>query len=94
MRIVNCLGASGITTAIVAPLPNGEERHEFSLTIHYKTGKVTLHFDSYLFTEEPARQFSDAYCILIDSLGRNPHVNIGDVSCCQQQLARHLCSTS
>ena len=80
MRIVNRLDASDITTTAVISLPNGEEKYEFLLTVHYKTGEVTLRFDNYLYTEETARQFLNAYCSLIDSLGRNPHVNIGDVS--------------
>ena len=80
MRIVNRLDASDITTTAVVSLPNGEEKYEFLLTVHYKTGEVILRFDNYLYTEETARQFLDAYCSLIDSLGRNPHVKIGDVS--------------
>ena len=80
MRIVNRLDASEITTTAVVLLPNGEEKYEFLLTVHYKTGEVILRFDNYLYTEEIARQFLDAYCSLIDSLGRNPHVKIGDVS--------------
>jgi len=80
MRIVNRLDASDITTTAVVSLPNGEEKYEFLLTVHYKTGEVILRFDNYLYTEETARQFLDAYCSLIDSLGRNPHVKIGDIS--------------
>ena len=80
MRIVNRLDASDITTTAVISLPNGEEKYEFLLTVHYKTGEVVLRFDSYLYTEETARQFLDAYCGLIDTLGRNPHVKIGNVS--------------
>ena len=80
MRIVNRLDASDISTTAVVSLPNGEEKYEFLLTVHYKTGEVILRFDNYLYTEETARQFLDAYCGLIDSLGRNPHVKIGDVS--------------
>ena len=80
MRIVNRLDASDITTTAVISLPNGEEKYEFLLTVHYKTGEVILRFDNYLYTEETARQFLDAYCNLIDTLGRNPHVKIGDVS--------------
>jgi len=80
MRIVNRLDASDITTTAVISLPNGEEKYEFLLTVHYKTGEVILRFDNYLYTEEAARQFLDAYCGLIDTLGRNPHVKIGDIS--------------
>jgi hypothetical protein len=80
MRIVNRLDASDITTTAVISLPNGEEKYEFLLTVHYKTGQVILRFDNYLYTEETAHQFLDAYCNLIDTLGRNPHVKIGDVS--------------
>ena len=80
MRITNHLDASDITTTSVISLPNGEEKYEFLLTVHYKTGQVVLRFDSYLYTEETAQQFLDAYCNLIDTLGRNPHVKIGDVS--------------
>ena len=80
MRIVNRLDASDITTTAVISLPNGEEKYEFLLTVHYKTGEVILRFDNYMYTEETARQFMDAYCGLIDTLGRNPHVKIGDIS--------------
>ena len=80
MRIVNRLDASDITTAAVVSLPNGEEKYEFLLTVHYKTGEVILRFDNYLYTEETACQFLDAYCSLTDSLGRNPYVKIGDIS--------------
>lgn len=54
MRIVNRLDTSDITTAAAAPLPNGEEKHESLLTVHYKTGQVVLRFDDYACTEETA----------------------------------------
>ena len=85
MRIVNRLDASDITTTAVISLPNGEEKYEFLLTVHYKTGQVVLRFDNYLYTEETARQFLDAYCNLIDTLGQNPHVKVGDVSAVSDQ---------
>ena len=79
MRIVNRRDASDITTTAVVSLPNGE-KYEFLLTVHYKTGEVILRFDNYLYTERTARQFLDPHCSSINSLGRNPHVKIGDVS--------------
>ena len=51
-RITNRLDASDITTTSVTSLPNGEEKYEFLLTVHYKTGRVILRFDTYLYTEE------------------------------------------
>ena len=62
MRIINRLDASDITTTAVISLPNGKEKYGFLLTVHYKTGEVILRFDNYLYTEETARQFLDAYC--------------------------------
>ena len=44
-----------------------------------KAGEIILYFDSCLYTEETARQFLDAYLGLVDTLGNNPHVKIGDV---------------
>ena len=79
MRIANRLGASDITAAVVS-LPNGGEKYELSLTAHYETGEVTLGFDNRLYTEGSARQFLAAYCGLIDTLGRDPHLKISDVS--------------
>lgn len=80
VRITNRLDPSDITTTSVISLPNGEEKYEFLLTVHYKTGKVILRFDNYLYTEKTAQQFLDAYCNLIDTLGQNPYVKIGDIS--------------
>ena len=80
MNITNNLGDSGITTTSVISLPNREEKYEFLLTVHYKTGQVVLRFDNHMYTEETAQQFLDAYCNLIDTLGRNPYIKIGDVS--------------
>ena len=90
MRIVNGLDASNITTTAVISLPNGEEKYEFLLAVHYKTGEVVLRFDGYLYTEETARQFLDAYCGLIDTLGWNPHVKIGNVSAVSENEHSHL----
>ena len=42
MRIVNRLDALDIAATAVISLPNGEEKYEFSLTVHYKTGEVVL----------------------------------------------------
>ena len=80
MRIVDQLNTSDITTTSILSLPNGEEKYEFLLTVHYKTGEVVLRFDNFLYTEETAYQFLDAYLGLVDILGKNPHVKIGDVS--------------
>ena len=80
MRIVNQLNASEISATSILSLPNGEEKYEFLLTVNYKTGEVVLRFDNYLYTEETARQFLDAYIGLVDTLGKDPHIKIGDVS--------------
>ena len=80
MRIVNQLNTSDITATSILSLPNGEEKYELLLTVHCKTGDVILRFDNYLYNEESARQFLDGYIGLVDTLGRNPHVKIGDVS--------------
>lgn len=80
MRIVNQLDTSDISPTSILSLPNGEEKYEFLLTVHYTTGEVILRFDNYLYNEESARQFLDAYIGLVDTLGKNPHVKIADVS--------------
>jgi hypothetical protein len=80
MRIVNQLNTSDISATSILSLPNGEEKYEFLLTVHYTTGEVILRFDNYLYNEETARQFLDAYTGLVDTLGKNPHVKINDVS--------------
>ena len=80
MRIVNHLDVSDITTTAIVSLPNGEEKYEFLLTAHYETGEVTLRFGTRLYAEVAARRFLGAYCGLIDTLGRDPHIKIGDVS--------------
>ena len=79
-RIANELATSNMSATSTILLPNGEEKYEFLLTVNYKTGDVTLRFDNYLYTEETARQFLDAYLGLVDTLGKDPHVRIGDVS--------------
>ena len=80
MRIIDQLNTSDMTADAVLSLPNGEEKYEFLLTVHYNTGEVILRFDNYLYTKETATQFLDAYLGLIDTLGKNPYVKIGDVS--------------
>ena len=90
MRIVNQLNTSDITATSILSLPNGEEKYEFLLTVHYKTGEVILRFDNYLYNEESARQFLDAYIGLIDTLGKNPHVKIGDVSAVSESEVTRL----
>jgi len=79
MHIANHLGASDITAAVVS-LPNGTEKYELSLTVHYETGEVILSFDNRLYTEGAARQLLSAYCSLIDTLGKDPHANIDAIS--------------
>ena len=79
-RIASELATSNMSATSTILLPNGEEKYEFLLTVNYKTGDVTLRFDNYLYTEETARQFLDAYLGLVDTLGKDPHVRIGDVS--------------
>jgi non-ribosomal peptide synthetase component F len=76
---------SKVNTADLYPtsilsLPNGEETYEFLLTVHYKTGEAILRFDNYLYSEETARQFLDAYCGLVDTLSQNPDIKIRDIS--------------
>jgi len=46
MRIVNQLDTSDISTTSILSLPNGEEKYEFLLTVHYTTGEVILRFDN------------------------------------------------
>ena len=43
-----------------------------------------------MYTEETARQFLDAYCGLIGTLGRNPHVRIGNGSAVGDNEHSHL----
>ena len=78
VRIANHCGASDIAAAAVS-LPNGGEIYEFLFTAHHETGEVTLRFDEGIYTKGAARRFLDAYRSLIDTLGRDPHVKIGDI---------------
>ena len=79
-RVTNRLDASDIITTSVTPLPDGEEKYEFLLTVHYKTGEVVLRFANYLYTGETVNQFFGSYCNLIGTLGREPLNKICDVS--------------
>ena len=80
MRIVHQLNTSDITTTPILSLPNGEEKYEFLLTVHYETDEVVLCFDNCLYTEETAYRFLDPYLSLVDIVGKNPHLKIGDIS--------------
>ncbi|KAH9923014.1 putative nonribosomal peptide synthetase [Amylocystis lapponica] len=63
----------------IVSLPNGEEKYEFLLVAHTKTGKLVLRFDNHLYSEETARQFLDAYIGLVGTLGLAPNVKIRDI---------------
>ena len=78
-RIANHLGASDITATVVS-LPNDGEKYDLSLTANNETGEIILNFDNRLYTERTARQFLSAYCSLIGTLGKDPHIKIGAVS--------------
>jgi Condensation domain/AMP-binding enzyme len=80
LSIINKLNTTDIYPTSILSLPNGEEKYEFLLTVHYKTGETILRFDNYLYSEETARQFLDAFCGLVDTLGNNPDIKIRDIS--------------
>jgi hypothetical protein len=71
---------SDVNLTSIMQLPNGKETYEFLLTVHYKTGEVILRFDNYLYSEDTARQFLDAFCGLVDTLGKTPDMKIRDIS--------------
>ena len=50
MHIIDQLNTSDITITSILSLLNGEEKYKFLLTIHYKTGKVILGFNDYLYS--------------------------------------------
>ena len=90
MRIIGQVKTTEMAATSILPLPNGEEKYELLLTVHYKSGEVILRFDNYLYTEETAHQFLDAYLGLVDTLGKNPHVRIGDVSAVSDDQVAYL----
>ncbi|KAF9641979.1 hypothetical protein BDM02DRAFT_3252713, partial [Thelephora ganbajun] len=90
MCTINQLNISDINATSILSLPNGEEKYEFLLTVHHKTGEVILRFNNYLYTKETACQFLDAYLRLVNILGKNPHIKIGDISAISDDEVTHL----
>ncbi|KAH7890103.1 putative nonribosomal peptide synthetase [Phlebopus sp. FC_14] len=80
MDTISQLEFNHLKTKSTISLPNGEEQYEFLLTVHPKSGHVILRFDNYLYTEEAARQFLDAYISLVETLGRQADLKIKDIS--------------
>lgn len=98
METISQLDTNHIIVKSVVPLANGEERYDFLLTVHPSNGHVILRFDNYLYTENAARQFLDAYIALVATLGENPESRIQDVSVIsefeQERLVKELSSTA
>jgi hypothetical protein len=80
METIAQLEFNHLTPKSTVSLPNGEEQYEFLLTVHPSTGHVILRFDNHLYTEDAARQFLDAYISLVETLGRNAHLKIQEIS--------------
>jgi Condensation domain/AMP-binding enzyme len=79
LSAINTLSTTDIYPTSILSLPNGEEKYEFLLIVHYKTGETILRFDNYLYSEETARQFLDAFCGLVDTISNNPDIKIRDI---------------
>ncbi|KAI6098831.1 putative nonribosomal peptide synthetase [Pisolithus croceorrhizus] len=98
METISQLESNHLSTKSIISLPNGEEQYEFLLTVHPRSGHVVLRFDNHLYTEHAARQFLDAYISLVETLGRDPHVTIKDISVVteseHERLVRDLSSCS
>ncbi|KAI6009612.1 putative nonribosomal peptide synthetase [Pisolithus orientalis] len=98
METISQLESNHLTTKSTVSLPNGEEQYEFLLTVHPRSGHVILRFDNHLYTEDAARQFLDAYISLVETLGRDPHVTIRDISVVteseHERLVKELSSSS
>ncbi|KAF9228933.1 putative nonribosomal peptide synthetase [Gyrodon lividus] len=98
METISQLEFNHLTPKSTISLPNGEEQYEFLLTVHPSTGHVLLRFDNHLYTEEAARQFLDAYISLVETLGRDAHLKIRDISAVSDtehdRLIKELSSTT
>ncbi|KAH7918588.1 amino acid adenylation [Leucogyrophana mollusca] len=98
METISQLEMNHLKPKSTVSLPNGEEQYEFLLTVHPKSGQVILRFDNHLYTEDAARQFLDAYISLIETLGRDAHVKIQDISAVSdtehERLVKELASTT
>ncbi|EGO03426.1 hypothetical protein SERLA73DRAFT_101532 [Serpula lacrymans var. lacrymans S7.3] len=98
METISQLESNHLKPKTILPLPNGEEQYELLLTVHPKTGHVVLRFDNRLYSEAAARQFLNAYITLIETLGRDAHVKVGDISAVSdrehERLVKELASTS
>ncbi|KAI6142295.1 putative nonribosomal peptide synthetase [Pisolithus thermaeus] len=98
METISQLESNHLSTKSIISLPNGEEQYEFLLTVHPRSGHIILRFDNHLYTEHAARQFLDAYISLVETLGRDPHVTIKDISVVteseHERLVRDLSSCS
>ena len=90
VSVVNRLDTSSITVATAVSLLTGEEKYELLLTAYSESGEVMLRFDTCSYTEGVARHFLDTYCDLIDTLGRDPHVKIGNVSVVSESERPHV----
>ncbi|KIK92693.1 hypothetical protein PAXRUDRAFT_146735 [Paxillus rubicundulus Ve08.2h10] len=98
METISQLEFNHLTPKSTISLPNGEEQYEFLLTVHPSTGHVILRFDNHLYTEDAARQFLDAYISLVETLGRNSHLKIQEISAVSdtehERLIKELSSTT
>ncbi|KIJ63457.1 polyketide synthetase [Hydnomerulius pinastri MD-312] len=98
METISQLESNHLQPKSTISLPNGEEQYEFLLTVHPKSGHVILRFDNHLYTEDAARQFLDAYISLVETLGRDAHVKIKDISVVSDsehdRLIKELSSTT
>ncbi|KIJ63455.1 polyketide synthetase [Hydnomerulius pinastri MD-312] len=98
METISQLEMNHLKPKSTVSLPNGEEQYEFLLTVHPKSGHVILRFDNHLYTEDAARQFLDAYISLVETLGRDAHVKIKDISVVSDsehdRLIKELSSTT
>ncbi|KAI6002334.1 hypothetical protein F5J12DRAFT_914026 [Pisolithus orientalis] len=98
METISQLESNHLTTKSTVSLPNGEEQYEFLLTVHPRSGHVILRFDNHLCTKDAARQFLDAYISLVETLGRDPHVTVRDISVVteseRERLVKELSSSS
>ncbi|KAI5993419.1 hypothetical protein EDC04DRAFT_1271012 [Pisolithus marmoratus] len=98
METISQLKSNHLTTKSTISLPNGEEQYEFLLTVDPRSGNVILRFDNHLYTENAARQFLDAHISLVETLGRDPHLMIKDISVVteseHERLVKELSSSS
>ncbi|KAH7909125.1 putative nonribosomal peptide synthetase [Hygrophoropsis aurantiaca] len=98
METISQVEMNHLNPKLAASLPNGEEQYEFLLTVYPKSGQVILRFDNRMYTEGAARQFLDAYVFLIEVLGHESRIKIGDISVVtgdeHERLVKELSSTS